>query len=213
MSYSAEPKLAFDIDGNMLQLLYPKLHQEALEVAPLNFLFVPEEYRKISLSVSQAGELKLSYTLDLEKIAEEILFVFNLDHITSLDKIKENKEYPPTIIEALEAVLKLRQTSIWKTSETLDKNYCQKLKELLMLYLNSLLIENVSEQPQTQALESTMQYYTYNYSCKDNKNLWQPTMWQVILGSNQKFVLSRLAQAGVIGSYIENKRGITAFWS
>lgn len=213
MSYSAEPKLAFDIDGNMLQLLYPKLHQEALEVAPLNFLFVPEEYRKISLSVSQTGELKLSYTLDLEKIAEEILFVFNLDHITSLDEIKENKEYPPTIIEALEAVLKLRQTS-WKTSvKTFDKNYCQKLKELLMLYLNSLLIENVSEQPQTQALESTVQYYTYNYSCKDSKDLWKPTIWQVILGSNQKLVLSRLAQAGVIGSYIENKRGITAFWS
>lgn len=219
VSYSAEPKLAFDIDGNMLQLLYPKLHQEALEVAPLNFLFVPEEYRKISLSVSQAGELKLSYTLDLEKIAEEILFVFNLDHITSLDEIKENKEYPPTIIEALEAVLKLRQTS-WKTSvKTFDKNYCQKLKELLMLYLNSLLIENVSEQPQTQALESTMPYYTYNYSCKDSKDskdskdLWKPTIWQVILGSHQKVVLSRLAQAGVIGSYIENKRGITAFWS
>ncbi|ETF38116.1 hypothetical protein DBDeUG_0816 [Chlamydia pecorum] len=214
VSYSAEPKLAFDIDGNMLKLLYPKLHQEALEVAPLNFLFVPEEYRKISLSVSQAGELKLSYTLDLEKIAEEILFVFNLDHITSLDEIKENKECPPTIIEALEAVLELGQTSNWKTSvTTLDKNYCQKLKELLMLYLNSLLIENVSEQPQTQALESTMQYYTYNYSCKDSKNLWQPTMWQVILGSNQKLVLSRLAQAGVIGSYIENEKGITAFWS
>lgn len=215
VSYSAEPKLAFDIEGNMLQLFYPKLHQEALGEAPLTFLFVPEEYRKISLLVSQAGELELSYALDLEKIAQKVLFVPHLDHITSLNEIKKNKEYDPAVIEVFEAVLNLGGKNLNERRALDDLEiFQQKIKELLIMYLNSLLIENVSVQPQTQTLESTVQYYTYNYyiSCRDGKDAWEPTMWQVILGGNQKLILSRLVEAGVVGSYIENERGITAFW-
>lgn len=216
VSYSAEPKLAFDIDGNMLKLFYPKLHQEALEVAPLTFLFVPEEYRKISLSVSQAGELQLSYALDLEKMAEQVLFMLKLEHITSIDELKENKDYDPAVIEVLKATVDLGKRDLNEARFCITnhrEDLCQKMQELIVLYLKTLLIENVCVSSQaTPALESTIQYYTYNYSCENPENAWEPTMWQVILKDNQKLIVSRLKHAGIIGSYVETERGITAFW-